>query len=303
MSKKDTVTHHRITIILLNTIHVIVVLLVMFAVFRAIFCVDTGLYTGEFWRNLKESLKLAGLTEWFTFIGAIAFILFGINGIYEYCYSNGMEYLIPPFYQKAKDFILLKQAEKMMNLYYDKDIDLENRKIYIRRTQTKDNNGKAIIGNTTKTNTGQRTLNMNNIIYQIIQGALEHKVDNKEHLLFCKEDRTMYVENSINSCLKRIALDLNVGIYEEENAKGQVVKKTDIHTHMLRGTFATRCAEAKIAPAVLKKILGHTDITVTMKYYVDVDVEFEKAENKNVEDYLIDKEIFNVDSDYDYDYA
>ena len=52
-----------------------------------------------------------------------------------------------------------------------------------------------------------------------------------------------------------------------------------------------------------KKILGHTDITVTMKYYVDVDIEFEKAENKNVEDYLIDKEIFNINSDYDYDYA
>ena len=187
-------------------------------------------------------------------------------------------------------------------LDYDKDIDLENRKIYIRRTQTKDNNGKAIIGNTTKTNTGQRTLNMNNIIYQIIQGALEHKIDNKEHLLFCKEDRTMYVENSINSSLKRIALDLNIGIYEEENTKGKLVKKTDIHTHMLRGTFATRCAEAKIAPAVLKKILGHTDITVTMKYYVDVDVEFEKTESKNVEDYLIDKEIFNIDSDYNLDY-
>ena len=136
---------------------------------------------------------------------------------------------------------------------------------------------------------------MNNIIYQIIQGALEHKIDNKEHLLFCKEDRTMYVENSINSSLKRIALDLDIGIYEEENTKGKLVKKTDIHTHMLRGTFATRCAEAKIAPAVLKKILGHTDITVTMKYYVDVDVEFEKAENKNVENYLIDKEIFNID--------
>ncbi len=35
-------------------------------------------------------------------------------------------------------------------LDYDKDIDLENRKIYIRRTQTKDHNGKAIIGNTQK---------------------------------------------------------------------------------------------------------------------------------------------------------
>ena len=71
---------------------------------------------------------------------------------------------------------------------------------------------------------------------------------------------------------------------------------------MLRGTFATRCAEAKIAPAVLKKILGHTDITAIMNY-VDVDIEFEKAENKNVEDYLIDKEIFNVDSNYDYEYT
>ncbi len=123
MSKKDTIRHYKVTKIALNTIHIIVVLLVMFAVFRAIFCVDTGLYTGEFWKSLKESLKLAGLTEWFTFIGAIAFVLFGINGIYEYCYANGMGYLIPPFYQKAKDFILLKQAEKMMNLYYDKDID------------------------------------------------------------------------------------------------------------------------------------------------------------------------------------
>lgn len=185
-------------------------------------------------------------------------------------------------------------------LDYEKDIDLENKKIYIRRTQTKDNNGKAIIGNTTKTNTGTRVLNMNNIIYQIILGAIEHKIDNKNHLLFCKEDKTMYIENSINSSLKRIALNLNIGIYEEENTKGKIVQKTVVHTHMLRGTFATRCAEAKIAPAVLKKILGHTDITVTMKYYVDVDTEFEKSENQNVEDYLKDKNIFSIDFNSDY---
>ena len=105
----------------------------------------------------------------------------------------------------------------------------------------------------------------------------------------------MYVENSINSSLKRIALKLGIGIYEEENKKGKLVKKTDVHTHMLRGTFATRCAEAKIAPAVLKKILGHVDITVTMQYYVDVDAEFEKSENKNVESYLFDNNIFGID--------
>lgn len=58
----------------------------------------------------------------------------------------------------------MKVGEALV-LDYDKDIDLENGKIYIRRTQTKDNNGKSIIGNATKMNTGQRILNMNNIIY------------------------------------------------------------------------------------------------------------------------------------------
>ncbi len=145
-------------------------------------------------------------------------------------------------------------------LDYEKDIDLENGKLYIKTTQTKDLDGKSIIGKKTKTFAGLRILNMNNISKQIIKAALNYKIDNKKHLLFCKADKTMYTEGAINSSLKRIALKLNIGIYEEKNTKGKVVQKTDVHTHMLRGTFATRCAEAKIAPVVLQKILGHADI-------------------------------------------
>lgn len=100
--------------------------------------------------------------------------------------------------------------------------------------------------------------------------------------------------NSYNSSLKRIALKLGLGIYEDIDKNVKSVTKTDVHTHMLRGTFATRCAEAKVAPAVLKKILGHKDISVTMKYYVDVDPEFVKTENKNMEDYLKSQNIFGV---------
>ena len=180
-------------------------------------------------------------------------------------------------------------------LDYEKDIDIVNGKIYIRKTQTKNTAGKAIIGETAKTENGERVLTMTNISKRIVEAALEHKIPNKNHLLFCKEDKTMYIENTINSSIKRIALKLGIGIYEDKDKKGQIVQKTDVHTHMLRGTFATRCAEAKIAPAVLKKILGHSDITVTMQYYVDVDSEFENSENKNVEKYLIGKEIFGVD--------
>lgn len=180
-------------------------------------------------------------------------------------------------------------------LDYEKDIDMVNGKIYIRKTQTKNTAGKAIIGETAKTENGERVLTMTNISKRIVEAALEHKIPNKNHLLFCKEDKTMYIENTINSSIKRIALKLGIGIYEDKDKKGQIVQKTDVHTHMLRGTFATRCAEAKIAPSVLKKILGHSDITITMQYYVDVDSEFENSENKNVEDYLIGKEIFGVD--------
>ena len=180
-------------------------------------------------------------------------------------------------------------------LDYEKDIDMVNGKIYIKKTQTKNTAGKAIIGETAKTENGERVLTMTNISKRIVEAALAHKMPNKNHLLFCKDDKTMYIENTINSSIKRIALKLGIGIYEDKDKKGQIVQKTDVHTHMLRGTFATRCAEAKIAPAVLKKILGHSDITVTMQYYVDVDSEFENSENKNVEKYLIGKEIFGVD--------
>lgn len=213
-----------------------------------------------------------------------------------------VEYLNSVSYEKCPNkylFLLLlttgMRIGEALVLDYEKDIDLTNRKIYIRKTQTKNISGKVIIGETAKTENGERTLTMTNISKQIIESALEHKITNKNHLLFCKEDKTMHIENSINSNLKRIAIKLGIGIYEEENKKGQLVQKTDVHTHMLRGTFATRCAEAKIAPAVLKKILGHSDITITMQYYVDVDSEFESSENKNVEDYLIGKAIFGVD--------
>lgn len=213
-----------------------------------------------------------------------------------------VDYLNSVSYNKCHNkylFLLLlttgMRIGETLVLDYEKDIDLENQKIHIRKTQTKNITGKAIIGETAKTENGDRTLTMTNISRRVMELALEHKIDNKNHLLFCKEDKTMHIENSINSSLKRIALKLGIGIYEEENKKGQIVKKTDVHTHILRGTFATRCAEAKIAPAVLKKILGHADITITMQYYVDVDSEFESSENQNVENYLIGKEIFGVD--------
>lgn len=213
-----------------------------------------------------------------------------------------VDYLMDVSYEKCSyKYLLLWQLTTGMRigetlvLDYKNDISLSANKVDIKRTQTKDENGNIIIGETTKTDNGRRTLTMNNISKQIMQKALEHKVKNKNNLLFCKKDGTMILENTINSCLKRIALKLGIGIFEEPNTKGKTVKKTDVHTHMLRGTFATRCAEAKIAPIVLKQILGHKDISVTMKYYIDVDGSFIESETDNAIQYLVDKNIFGVE--------
>lgn len=213
-----------------------------------------------------------------------------------------VDYLMSVSYEECSyKYLLLWQLTTGMRigetlvLDYKNDISLSENTVDIKKTQTKDENGKIIIGKTTKTENGRRTLKINNISRQILEKALEHKKKNKNNLLFCKPDGNMHLENSINSCLKRIALKLNIGIYEDYNNKGQLVKKTDVHTHMLRGTFATRCAEAKIAPVVLKQILGHKDISVTMKYYVDVDGSFIESETDNAIQYLIDKNIFGVE--------
>ncbi len=51
--------------------------------------------------------------------------------------------------------------------------------------------------------------------------------------------------------------------------------------HVLRHTFATRCIEAVMKPKTLQKILGHSNIGITMNLYVHV-TEDEKLKEINL---------------------
>ena len=211
-------------------------------------------------------------------------------------YLNEVDYSI--FKHKYLFLLLLSTGMRIgeaLTLDYKKDVDLKKGILVIRRTQTRDIKGKSRIGETTKTSSGQRTLYLNEISKKALQDAVDHMIPNKFHLLFYNPVNKLYglyEESTINAALKRAGLKLGIGLYDEINSKGEMVTRTDIHTHMLRGTFATRCAEAKVAPVVLKDLLGHSDIAITMKYYIDVDKEFINSESKNVVSYLFDKAIF-----------
>ena len=102
-----------------------------------------------------------------------------------------VDYLMSVSYEECSyKYLLLWQLTTGMRigetlvLDYENDISLDENIIDIRKTQTKDENGKIIIGETTKTENGKRTLKINNISKQILEKDLENKINNKNHLLF-----------------------------------------------------------------------------------------------------------------------
>ena len=78
----------------------------------------------------------------------------------------------------------------------------------------------------------------------------------------------------------------------------RLTKNNNYNTHMLRHTYATRCIEAGVQAVVLKKLLGHSDISITLNTYVDVFDKYEKQNNEIIEKYLIDN-IYKSDNKSD----
>lgn len=100
--------------------------------------------------------------------------------------------------------------------------------------------------------------------------------------------------STINAHFKRICKNVNIRVFirpkkkKWKNGKTTLVNLTtsNVNTHMLRHTFATRCIEAGINPVVLQKILGHKDIQVTLNTYTDIFNKFKDKEIEKIETYF-----------------
>lgn len=67
----------------------------------------------------------------------------------------------------------------------------------------------------------------------------------------------------------------------------RIAEKMDIDSfsmHNLRHTFATRCIEAGMRPKTLQKLLGHSNINLTMNLYVHVSEDEAAKEMAKFED-------------------
>lgn len=164
-----------------------------------------------------------------------------------------------------------------------KNIDLENKLLYVKRTLTNDKEFAIILGNKTKTYAGNRTLPILDFLVPIFEEQLKYANGNLHNLIFTTNDN--YIRTSaINKELKRI--------FDEELK----TSSKNISTHCLRHTYGTRCIEAGMTAVVLQRLMGHKDVTVTLNTYTSVFNKFKEDELEKVNNYLTNNQLNFVNS-------
>ena len=100
------------------------------------------------------------------------------------------------------------------------------------------------------------------------------KVEKMDRFLFCNEKGEPLsrerVQSEINRIIKRIRSDGH--------------EFPHITPHVFRHTFATRAIEAGMQPQVLKSILGHSNLAMTMDLYSHVMPETRTEEMEKIAD-------------------
>ena len=71
----------------------------------------------------------------------------------------------------------------------------------------------------------------------------------------------------------------------------------DISTHSLRHSYGTRCIESGMAPVVVQRLMGHTDIGITLNTYTSVFDKFKEEELDKVNKYYMKENMLEKGDD------
>ncbi len=149
------------------------------------------------------------------------------------------------------------------------DINKNEKTLHIHNTLTKDESGKLIVGEHTKTynketgiDEGERNFPIDEELEDIINNQLSLKIVNMYGLLFWDyENNTFINPRRVNDWLESI------------NKKYKISKK-QLHNHRLRHDRITQWKEAGIDISAIQYLAGHVENSNVTDVYIDVSQEF-----------------------------
>lgn len=157
------------------------------------------------------------------------------------------------------------------------DIDLQKNIIQVNKTITTDKDGKTIMGGKTKTNAGKREIPIPECIRNEIIEQMQVAENNFDKQLFVSKKGNYVDSRNVNRILKLRLEKLGI---------------SGISTHSLRHTYGTRCVEAGMRAVALQRLMGHTDVSITLNTYTSVFNKYKESELEKVNQYYMNNAIF-----------
>lgn len=158
------------------------------------------------------------------------------------------------------------------------DIDLNKNLVNVNKTLTTDQNHKVVMGKSTKTYAGIRQVPIPTFIRGEIINQMRLAENNKDKQLFVNTKGDYANPRTVNRFLKRTLKTMGID---------------DISTHSLRHTYGTRCIEAGMRGVAVQRLMGHSDISVTLNTYTSVFNKYKETELEKVNNYYMNNEIIN----------
>ena len=171
------------------------------------------------------------------------------------------------------------------------DIDLKAREVRIDHQLQRTSEMEYIIVNSPKTDAGNRTLPMDEKVYECFRKIIEKRkkekrkiepmVDGRKGFLYIEKNGRPLVAQHWEKYFQLSVMKHN-GIYKEELPK--------ITPHVCRHTYCSNMARSGMPPKTLQYLMGHSDIGVTLNTYTHLGLMEAKEDVERLEKERKEKE-------------